>query len=539
MKSKTSSLNPKTYGLLAALAVFAVGAVASLAVYVAAEGAMKSEIRSSLGALSRSASQLVDAPAFATISSPDQKDGGAYQGILATFKKIAAGDSNLADLYTMTQGPDGKIRFIVDTLPEGGEPPADIGEVYDDASVVLKKAFDSKTALVEDRPYTDKWGTVLSAYAPITDADGNMIGMTGVDMHVEQYQARLNLVREALAIGLLITLVCAGIAGFTVFVLRRAANLNYERSRAQQQQLAEMEAQRAEEQAQSERRAAEARRQAMFELAENFEASVQTALHEVVAAADLLQAESQRVSSISSDTRERSEAVSRISNDAAQTSAQVAAASEELTASIREIRDQTERSQAVVRSAAEKGGVAKEVIERLSKSSSRIGEVVDVINDIAGQINLLALNATIESARAGEAGKGFAVVANEVKSLSGQVSKALAEISSQIHDIQSETKHSVEAMNDILGIIGAVTEGTVVVAAAVSQQSDVTREISHNIHATAQGSREIADTMVNVLSSAGETGETAQRVWAATTKLQQQSQDLSRAVDGFLQRVRA
>jgi methyl-accepting chemotaxis protein len=94
-------------------------------------------------------------------------------------------------------------------------------------------------------------------------------------------------------------------------------------------------------------------------------------------------------------------------------------------------------------------------------------------------------------------------------------------------------------MNDILGIIGAVTEGTVVVAAAVSQQSDVTREISHNIHATAQGSREIADTMVNVLASAGETGETAHRVYEATTRLQQQSQDLSRAVDGFLQRVRA
>jgi len=500
---------------------------------------MKSEIRSSLGGLARSSARLVDPAAFSSITTPDQKSGAAYTAILATFKQLASGNSDLADIYTMTGDDSGKIHFVVDTLPEGGEPPANIGDAYDDASAVLKKAFADKTALVEDKPYTDKWGTVLSAYAPIVDASGNMIGMTGVDLRVDKYNKRLGLVREALAIGLMIALVCAVACGFTVFVLRRAAQLNEQKSLIQQQQLAEMEARRHEEQAEAERHAAAERRRAMHEMAETFETTVQGALREVIAAADLLKAESQRVSSISADTRERSEAVSRISNDAAQSSAQVAAASEELTASIREIRDQTERSNQVVRSAAEKGGVAKEVIERLSKSSSRIGEVVDVIDDIAGQINLLALNATIESARAGDAGKGFAVVANEVKSLSGQVSKALAEISSQIHDIQNETKHSVEAMNDILGIIGAVTEGTVVVAAAVSQQSDVTREISHNIHATAQGSREIADTMVSVLASAGETGATALRVSEATSYLQGQSQALSRAVDGFLKRVRA
>jgi methyl-accepting chemotaxis protein len=321
--------------------------------------------------------------------------------------------------------------------------------------------------------------------------------------------------------------------------MRKMMLLAETRAAAQAAELAEMETRRLEAEKAAEQNAAAARKAAMQDLAQNFEASVQGVLNEVLSAADLLQGEAEKVSAIAGETRERSQAVSRISTDAAQTSSQVAAASEELTASIGEIRSQTERSDQVVRAAADKGAVAKEVIERLAVSSSKIGEVVNVINDIAGQINLLALNATIESARAGEAGKGFAVVANEVKGLSGQVSRALGEISAQINGIQTETKLSVESMNEILEIIGEISSGSVVVASAVSQQSMVTSEISQNIHATAHGAREIADTMVEVTMSADETGVTAQRVREATARLQTQSQDLNREVEAFLKRVRA
>ena len=105
-------------------------------------------------------------------------------------------------------------------------------------------------------------------------------------------------------------------------------------------------------------------------------------------------------------------------------------------------------------------------VGELSKAASRIGDVVELINTIAGQTNLLALNATIEAARAGEAGRGFAVVASEVKALAEQTAKATDEISQQILGIQSATQDSVGAIKDIGDTIGRMSEISSTIAAA-------------------------------------------------------------------------
>src|SRR5262249_37712900 len=104
-----------------------------------------------------------------------------------------------------------------------------------------------------------------------------------------------------------------------------------------------------------------------------------------------------------------------------------------------------------------------------------IGEVVKLINEIAGQTNLLALNATIEAARAGDAGKGFAVVASEVKTLAGRTAKATEEISAQISAIQQATKVSVQAIQQITDTISAVNQNAPAIASAVEQQGAATR----------------------------------------------------------------
>jgi len=100
-------------------------------------------------------------------------------------------------------------------------------------------------------------------------------------------------------------------------------------------------------------------------------------------------------------------------------------------------------------------------IEQLNQSSTRIGEIISVIRQIADQTNLLALNAAIEAARAGESGRGFAVVADEVRKLAEQSHKASAEVGLIIEDIQKETLNAITIMAQGTQ---EVNKGTVVIS---------------------------------------------------------------------------
>ena len=117
-----------------------------------------------------------------------------------------------------------------------------------------------------------------------------------------------------------------------------------------------------------------------------------------------------------------------------------AAASDELSNSISEITRRVQESNGIAAEAVKQATATDQRIAELSEAGARIGDVVKLITSIAEQTNLLALNATIEAARAGDAGRGFAVVAQEVKSLAGQTAKATEEISSQIANMQTATE---------------------------------------------------------------------------------------------------
>ena len=129
-------------------------------------------------------------------------------------------------------------------------------------------------------------------------------------------------------------------------------------------------------------------------------------------------------------------------------------------------------------------------MSQLATAATRIGEVIGLIQAIAGQTNLLALNATIEAARAGEAGRGFAVVASEVKNLAGQTAKATEEVATQIGAIQSAAGDATQAIEQVNNIIAEMSGIAARVASAVEEQNALREEFFEHVTRACLGCRQ-------------------------------------------------
>ncbi len=194
----------------------------------------------------------------------------------------------------------------------------------------------------------------------------------------------------------------------------------------------------------------------------------------------------------------------------------VAAAAEELVASIQEITRQVGVAMEVAREAVTEASHSNTIMAGLSEDAQKIGNIIELIDNIANQTNLLALNATIEAARAGEAGKGFAVVASEVKNLAAQTSKATEEISAQIVSVQGTAGNAVSSIEKIIAIIDRISEISTTISSAVEEQSAVTQDISSNMHAASAGVELVTGTVQSVSASTAEIEAATQRVREAS-----------------------
>ena len=293
------------------------------------------------------------------------------------------------------------------------------------------------------------------------------------------------------------------------------------------------------EQKEQEGRLAAQRKADTERLANEFERSVGSIIETVSSAATALESSAKSLTATADRSQGLATVVANASGDASNNVQSVAASTEEMSSSVNEISRQVQQSAAIASEAVEQARRTNQRVGELSQAAARIGDVVELINTIAGQTNLLALNATIEAARAGDAGRGFAVVASEVKALAEQTARATGEIGQQIAGIQSATQESVGAIKEISGTIERLSEISSTIAAAVEEQGAATQEISRNIQQAAQGTHEVSSNITDVQRGASETGSASSQVLSAAQSLSQDSNRLKLEVGRFLNTVRA
>jgi methyl-accepting chemotaxis protein len=284
---------------------------------------------------------------------------------------------------------------------------------------------------------------------------------------------------------------------------------------------------------------AEAVRKAdMVTLANGFEKSVGTIARVVASAATGMQTTARSMSgaaTLANDRATGSAVAARVATEGLQA---VATAAEHLNDSIVEINRQVTQSALNAERAAADARRTDGIVRVLAEGSQRIGEVVKLISNIAGQTKLLALNATIEAAHAGAAGDGFAVVAAEVKNLALQTAGAAEEIAAQIGQIQGATNQAVGAIGGVTATVEQMSTIAALIAAAVEQQGSATAEIARNVQQLALSTNELMSNTADVSRAANETGVAAAEVLGSAEQLVGQAELLDEQVVSFVDNVR-
>jgi len=398
------------------------------------------------------------------------------------------------------------------------------GPAYD--TVMKKGQAYRDEVILNGRPF-------FSAYDPIKDKEGKVIGAIGVALPKSDYFATFN--RIILIISIIAACLIVAINFFLFGFIRKIMGplkqlIPVASSLAEGDLSIRIETQRNDEIGQL-----LSAMKNMIEKWRSVVADVQQASGNVASAGQKLNQNAVQMSTLSTEQEQRSsqvataaEEMSQTIMDIAQNVNSIAGAAQVTLAVAKDGQGIVDKSVMEVKEIAETVDASSEFVRSLGDRSRQIGEIVDVIGDIADQTNLLALNAAIEAARAGEQGRGFAVVADEVRKLAERTANATSEISAMIKTIQEEVFKAVDSMENASGKVTVGVELSAHAGEALKNIVEKADELQLMVQQIASATEEMSTTSEEITKDIGQIASASRETSESSSHTTQAAAELSR-----------
>jgi len=477
--------------------------------------------------IAKEASKEIDIKEFVKLQTIEDEKKDSYKKMQEKLNYIRK-FSGAKYIYTMRKASDGNFMYVIDG--NTSEESSHIGDI-ENTTTELEKAW-SGEAYIEDKiENCGEWGILISAYYPLKDNQGNVIGILGVDYDAESTYLDLQKLKSANYI--IFTL-------FTLVIVVLGIAFSHSITKPLK------------------------RMAAIAQKVSNFDLQVETIAvkgeDEIAQLANSINIMVSNLRNIISQTSDISEKINKQSSDiynicleVEQSSEMIASTMEEMAAGVEEQASSSSNiansvdslnrlieianqkgeslynSSNTVLSSTERGNkemnesikqmqiinnMVKDAVvklENLNENTKKVAILIEVINNIAEQTNLLALNAAIEAARAGDSGRGFAVVADEIRKLAEQVNASSVEIANIINSTQEESKIVADSLNSAYVQVEEGTNQIKIVSDTFNQINveildmiNKVNDISNNLKEITENSNKIAIAMEQIASIAEE-----------------------------------
>ncbi len=531
-----------------AILLLAGNAVLGFMAYSRSEQALFGQIQSNAKNVAQCAAMSVTGEVLQTIE-VGEEGSAEYQQIideLAVFRDNA----DIEYIYTLQQTGDESFIFVVDSDPE--EP----GAIGDECEMTqaMADAFTEKVTTVDDEPFTDEWGSHVSAYSPIFVGDA-VVGAIGVDISANWIDEQMENLRNLVILTCIVTYAIS----LTVLLLlmmkfrhgmNKLNNKVKELANGSGDLKKEIDIRTGDE---------------LEVIAGNmnmFIRQIRTLVEEVVQSADEIVSSGEKMNTtVSSNTRIMSgmnselESISVNMQESARSSKvlsqQLSESAEEIVAFAENVNQICTMIEMANESAQTSSATAVEnqkntlssihsMQTRMQKAEhdvekiTQVKQIAEEISNIASQTRILSINAQIEAARAGQAGAGFAIVATEVGTLSNEIDRAAAEINTINNEIISAVETLTTVLNEMITFVSTdVAKDYDSFAALGEEYGSTTSSIRTQMSAIGKQSASISRTISDINASVKEITHNVAVVSDSAGKLTKSTRQITESMDGM------